>query len=40
MSSLSRISAVTAKEFAHMSLDRMTFVMIVMIPLVQLLLFG
>ena len=40
MSSLGRISAVSAKEFAQMSRDRMTFGMIVMIPLVQLLLFG
>jgi ABC-2 type transport system permease protein len=40
MSSLNRVGAVTAKEFAHMSRDRMTFGMIVMIPLVQLLLFG
>ena len=40
MSSLGLISAVSAKEFAQMSRDRMTFGMIVMIPLVQLLLFG
>lgn len=40
MSSLQRISAITGKEFAQMSRDRMTFGMIIMIPLVQLLLFG
>jgi len=40
MTSLRRVGAVTAKEFAHMSRDRMTFGMIIMIPLVQLLLFG
>ena len=40
MLSLRRINAVTLKEFAHMSRDRMTFGMIIMIPLVQLLLFG
>ena len=40
MISLNRIIAVAAKEFLHMARDRMTFGMIIMIPLVQLLLFG
>lgn len=40
MSSLSRVGAVTAKEFKQLSRDRVTFGMIVMIPLMQLLLFG
>lgn len=35
-----RINAVLFKEFRQLSRDRMTFAMIVMIPLVQLLLFG
>jgi ABC-2 type transport system permease protein len=40
VSSLRRISAVTDKEFKQLSRDRVTFGMIVMIPLMQLLLFG
>jgi ABC-2 type transport system permease protein len=40
VSSLSRIAAVAGKEFLQLARDRMTFGMIVMIPLVQLLLFG
>lgn len=40
MSSLSRISAITVKEFRQLSRDRLTFGMVVMIPLIQLLLFG
>ncbi|GAB3112782.1 ABC transporter permease [Aestuariicella hydrocarbonica] len=35
-----RMSAVIVKEFKHLGRDRMTFGMAVMIPLVQLLLFG
>lgn len=37
---LSRIAAVTLKEFRQLSRDRLTFGMVVMIPLIQLLLFG
>jgi ABC-2 type transport system permease protein len=40
MKSLQRIAAIAGKEFKQLSRDRMTFGMIVMIPLVQLLLFG
>ncbi|GAB3291974.1 ABC transporter permease [Parahaliea aestuarii] len=40
MNSLGRILAVAHKEFLQLARDRMTFGMIVMIPLVQLLLFG
>ena len=40
MSSLQRIGAVTAKEFRQLSRDHVTFGMIVMIPLMQLILFG
>jgi ABC-2 type transport system permease protein len=40
MSALSRIGAITAKEFKQLSRDRVTFGMIVMIPLMQLILFG
>jgi len=40
MSTLSRVGAITAKEFKQLSRDRVTFAMIVMIPLMQLLLFG
>ena len=40
MSSLGRIGAVSAKEFKQLSRDRVTFGMIVMIPLMQLMLFG
>lgn len=40
MKSLRRIAAITIKEFLQLSRDRMTFGMIIMIPLVQLLLFG
>jgi ABC-2 type transport system permease protein len=37
---LSRITAITFKEFRQLSRDRLTFGMVVMIPLIQLLLFG
>lgn len=40
MSALARIAAVTFKEFRQLSRDRLTFGMVVMIPLIQLLLFG
>jgi len=40
MNSLRRIGAITAKEFKQLSRDRVTFAMIVMIPLMQLILFG
>lgn len=40
MNSLRRISAITTKELKQLSRDRMTFGMVIMIPLVQLLLFG
>lgn len=40
MTSLSRVFAVFAKEFLQLSRDRLSFGMIVGIPLVQLLLFG
>jgi ABC-2 type transport system permease protein len=40
MSALQRTVAVTAKEFIQLSRDRVTFGMIVMIPLMQLILFG
>lgn len=40
MKILRRIAAITGKEFLQLSRDRLTFGMIVMIPLIQLLLFG
>ncbi len=40
MSALHRITAIAAKEFKQLSRDRVTFGMIVMIPLMQLMLFG
>ncbi len=40
MFSLQRIASVVQKELKQLSRDRMTFGMVVMIPLVQLLLFG
>ena len=40
MGFVARISAVTFKEFRQLSRDRLTFGMVVMIPLIQLLLFG
>jgi ABC-2 type transport system permease protein len=40
MKSARRIGAVCSKEFRQLSRDRVTFGMIVMLPLVQLLLFG
>ena len=40
MSALARIGAVSAKEFRQLARDRVTFGMIVMIPLIQLTLFG
>lgn len=40
MKSIFRISAIMVKEFRQLSRDRITFGMVVMIPLIQLLLFG
>ena len=40
MNSLMRIFAVMHKEFLQMSRDRLTFGMIVGIPLIQLMMFG
>jgi ABC-2 type transport system permease protein len=40
MKSLRRIAAIAFKEFKQLSRDRMTFGMIVMIPVIQLMLFG
>ncbi|WGY47148.1 ABC transporter permease [Vibrio sp. ABG19] len=40
MNSLFRIKAVMIKEFRQLSRDRITFGMVIMIPLIQLLLFG
>jgi len=40
MKSLRRVASVLVKEFKQLRRDRMTFGMVVMIPLVQLLLFG
>ncbi|MCL9776904.1 ABC transporter permease [Vibrio methylphosphonaticus] len=40
MKSLSRMSAIMVKEIRQLSRDRITFGMVVMIPLIQLLLFG
>lgn len=40
MSSLRRIGAITGKEFKQLSRDRVTFAMVVLIPLMQLILFG
>lgn len=40
MDFLARIGAITLKEFRQLSRDRLTFGMVVMIPLIQLLLFG
>ncbi|MDX1266246.1 MAG: ABC transporter permease, partial [Oceanisphaera sp.] len=40
MNSLRRIRAITLKEFRQLSRDRLTFAMVVMVPLIQLLLFG
>jgi ABC-2 type transport system permease protein len=40
MNSLRRIGAITDKEFKQLARDRVSFGMIVMIPLMQLLLFG
>lgn len=40
MSTLSRLEAIASKEFKQLARDRVTFGMIVMIPLMQLLLFG
>ena len=38
--SLRRVGAITHKEFIQLSRDRTTFAMIIMIPLIQLMLFG
>ena len=40
MSSLLRIQAIFVKELIHLKRDRMTLRMIIIIPLIQLLLFG
>ncbi|MGV6806150.1 MAG: ABC transporter permease [Ruegeria sp.] len=40
MISARRISAVLKKEFLQLRRDRMTFAMVIMIPLIQLMLFG
>jgi len=40
MNSLQQIAAISAKEFKQLARDRVTFGMIVMIPLMQLILFG
>ena len=40
MSALHRMGAIVAKEFKQLARDRVTFGMIVMIPLIQLTLFG
>lgn len=40
MSWINRIAAVMLKEFRQLSRDRLTFGMVVMLPLIQLLLFG
>lgn len=40
MQSLTRLYAIVSKEFKQLARDRITFAMIVMIPLVQLMLFG
>ena len=40
MSALTRIHAIFVKELTQLKRDRMTFGMIIMIPLIQLLLFG
>lgn len=40
MSAATRIGAVVLKELKQLSRDRVTFTMVVMIPLIQLLLFG
>ncbi len=40
MNSQFRIKAVLVKEFRQLTRDRITFGMVVMIPLIQLLLFG
>lgn len=40
MTALNRTAAVAAKEMRQLSRDRVTFGMVVMIPLIQLLLFG
>ena len=40
MSSLLRIYAIFSKEFTQLRRDKMTFGMVVMIPLIQLMLFG
>ncbi|MGZ3268046.1 MAG: ABC transporter permease, partial [Croceibacterium sp.] len=39
-SSLARIAAVMVKEFTQLRRDRITYAMILVMPLVQLLLFG
>ena len=40
MSSLHRMGAIMAKEFKQLARDRVTFGMVIMIPLIQLTLFG
>lgn len=40
MNAIYRMKAIMVKEFRQLSRDRITFGMVVMIPLIQLLLFG
>ena len=40
MNALLRIYAICSKELMQLKRDRMTFGMVVMIPLIQLILFG
>ncbi len=40
MSAARRVGAITRKELRQLSRDRLTFGMVIMIPLIQLLLFG
>ncbi|GAL26716.1 ABC-type multidrug transport system permease component [Vibrio variabilis] len=40
MKSLTRMSAIMVKEIRQLSRDRITFGMVIMIPLIQLILFG
>jgi len=40
MKSLTRIQAIVSKELTQLKRDKMTFAMIVMIPMIQLLMFG
>lgn len=40
MKSFTRMSAIMVKEIRQLSRDRITFGMVIMIPLIQLILFG